>query len=464
LALPVGTGRGKRGMADTNLSGNLRTTVLADVLRRLAIDHKTGVLHLERSPIETRIIFREGRIFSSWSNDPREALGKFLVRDGVVTAEQLFEAQVRQVQEGRLVGAILLADGLLSEERLQAVLVTKAEETIYDLFLWPEGRFYFNEGEFPKDIHIHVDMNVGDVLLEGARRVHEWVRIRKFFPHLLRTRFRVTGEPGEDHGPRERRALSLAAAGKSLAAICVEMHWTEFEAAVRFLELHAREIVALGPPAPERDERIMLDQVPVLLARAYGQLHDGELDDAAGIYESILTLDPLNLHAKKGLRAVLEARSRDFSPRGSAIDPERSADHVTLVVTGGPSHGTVHVVPDAPSQTILGSGPDSHLRISLPNVDRYHARIAAYSRGIILSDAGSITGTFANGRPVEGSHRLAHGDQIGLGPPGSPDSAAILVQFPPHLRAALDAAREADANRSTRGRDRRARPGEERFR
>jgi len=418
-----------------SLSGNLRAPGLADVLRRLAADHKTGVLRVERSPFEKRIVFQDGRIFSSWSNDPRDSFGKFLVRDGAVTEDQLFEAQLRQLQGGRLIGNILLADGQLTEARLQAVLLTKAEETVYDIFLWPDGWFDFDESEFPKDVHIHIDLDVGSVLLEGARRVHEWVQIRTFFPHHLRTTFRVTGEPG-DGDIQERRALSLAAASKSLAQISVEMNWTEFETAVKFLDLHAREIVALGPPAPERPEAVRLSDVPALLARGYRELQDGHLEEAAQLYESILALDRLNLHAKKGLVAVNESRRRVETEGVSPGRGDGGSDHVTLVVVGGPSHGLEYVVHDAPSQTILGSGADCHLRIEQPNVERYHARIAAYARGLILSDAGSVTGTYANGRPVEASHALADGDHIGLGRPGSRDSATVLVRFPAHLRTA----------------------------
>ena len=129
------------------LAGNLKTTPISEALRPLADAASTGVLHIERSPVHKKIVFREGRIFSSSSNDPRESLAKFLVRDGRISEDQLFQAQLRQGEEGRLVGSILVSDGAMTEERLQAVLRTKAEETVYDLFLWPEGPFEFKAGD-----------------------------------------------------------------------------------------------------------------------------------------------------------------------------------------------------------------------------------------------------------------------------------------------------------------------------
>jgi len=65
-----------------SLRGDLRTMALPDVLQWVATGHKTGTLHVERRSVQKRIILREGNIFSSWSNDPRESLGQFLIRRG----------------------------------------------------------------------------------------------------------------------------------------------------------------------------------------------------------------------------------------------------------------------------------------------------------------------------------------------------------------------------------------------
>ena len=63
-----------------SLRGDLRTMALPDVLQWIATGPKTGTLHVERRSVQKRIILREGNIFSSWSNDPRESLGQFLIR------------------------------------------------------------------------------------------------------------------------------------------------------------------------------------------------------------------------------------------------------------------------------------------------------------------------------------------------------------------------------------------------
>ena len=63
-----------------SLRSDLQTMGLPDVLQWIAAGRKTGTLHIERGSVKKRIIVREGNIFSSWSNDPRESLGQFLIR------------------------------------------------------------------------------------------------------------------------------------------------------------------------------------------------------------------------------------------------------------------------------------------------------------------------------------------------------------------------------------------------
>ncbi len=316
-----------------SLTGNLRTMSLPDILQWISTGRKTGTLHLERRSVRKRIAFRDGAIFSSWSNDPRESLGQFLIRDRLVSEEQLFKALVAQEKQGRLIGSILVAEGVLNEEDLRRSLKAKAEETVHDLFLWPEGRFEFKDNELPGDVLIHVEMAVTGVILEGIRRVDEWCRIRKVFP-TMRTTFKVTGMPAIEN-LAERQAIDLAAAGKTLAEISLEMRRSEFETAALFFDLHSRGAVAVDKteddtePAGGTDT---LGAIQALLTVAQQKVQEKRYDEALHAYEDVLALDRLNQNAKMGLIALADARSRDRAMRTVPLDkvPVLTMDMVAL--------------------------------------------------------------------------------------------------------------------------------------
>jgi tetratricopeptide (TPR) repeat protein len=304
---------------------------LPDVLQWIASGRKTGTLHVERRSVQKRIILREGNIFSSWSNDPRESLGQFLIRLRLVTEEQLFRALLGQEEKGRLLGSILVADGVLSEDDLRRALKAKAEETIYDLFLWPSGQFEFREGEFPENIHITFESLVTPVILEGIRRVDEWQRIRAVFPNL-ETTLRVNGPPPAGTDPVEKQVLALAAAGKNLAEMSLELRRSEFEAAALVFDLYSRGLLAVGEVRAENSASDPVGAIQALLALAYQRLQEKRYEAALKAYEDVLAIDRLNQNAKKGLIAAMEARQRERLVHAIAFDkvPSLAVDFATL--------------------------------------------------------------------------------------------------------------------------------------
>jgi hypothetical protein len=235
-----------------------------------------------------------------------------------VTEEQLFKSLLRQEAQGTMLGSILVADGLIDEERLRHTLSEKAEETVFDLFLWPDGAFDFKEGEIPSDLGVHLELEVTSVLLEGARRVDEWSRIRLVFP-TSRTTF-LAKQRTDVSDPVEAEVLKLAAAGKSLAEVSLELRRSEFDAAVVLYELYGRGLLTVETPGEETRPLDSVDAIQERLGLAAQRLQEKRFDLALKAYEEVLALDRLNQHAKKGLIAVGQARERERATKRIPLD------------------------------------------------------------------------------------------------------------------------------------------------
>jgi len=310
------------------LAGNLRTMDLSEILQWISQGRKTGALHIDRRSIQKRIFFKSGVICSSWSNDPRESLGQIFVRERLLTEEQLFGALNRWEKEQRPIGQILMGDGVLTEEQIRNALRVKAEETIYDLFLWPEGKFEFKAGETPGEGMIVTELDVTSALLEGARRLDEWTRIHKAFPSLT-TPFKVTAPASAKLEPPEAQFMELAGKGLTLPAIALEIRRSDFDAAEIALQLHIRGLIT-----PERTDAdaVVEDAVATikdLLAMGSQRLSERRYDKALEAFEQVLGIDRLNQHAKKGLVAVMETRSRERSMKKVPLD---KVPHLTVTM------------------------------------------------------------------------------------------------------------------------------------
>jgi hypothetical protein len=160
------------------LTGKL-TMNAADLFQWVSLAQKSGTLVVAHQSVEKKIFFRNGRVISSASNDPREYLGQFLMSYGYLSEPELTKAMEVQRQSGILLGKILVMIDVISEEDLQRLMRRKAEEEIYDVFLWPEGSFHFIEDELPKNEMIPLQVDVTGIVMEGTRRVDEWSRIRQ---------------------------------------------------------------------------------------------------------------------------------------------------------------------------------------------------------------------------------------------------------------------------------------------
>lgn len=292
-----------------SLCGDLRTMVLADVLLWIASRRKTGTLHVRRRATRKRLVFQEGVLHSSSSNDPRETLGQFLVRDGLITEEQLFKALLRQEEKGALLGILLVSEGLLSADQLKRTLRAKAEQIVYDLFYWGEGGFYFKEGLLPKNVPMNLEMDTPAVVQEGTRRAGRWGRIRQKFPSSDVT-FTVGTGAQAPANPIEHQIFDLAAAGKTLAAISLETRRCEFDTAEHLFSLVELNVLRVDRLAPESEATDAVAAIQGLLDQAGKALAEKRYDAAFEAYQDALALDHLNQEAKKGLIAVSDARKR----------------------------------------------------------------------------------------------------------------------------------------------------------
>src|SRR5687768_16751743 len=166
------------------IKGSLKEASLADVCQLLALGQKTGSLSIADRSRFGQIYFDKGRITYARIVNRRDRIGDLLVRDGLLTQEQLTSALELQVAEpDKRLGEVLIGRGFLSQKDLQLYIRMQIEEAIYHLFTWARGNFFFEADELP-DADIVVSISPDSLLLEAARRVDEWSQIEKKIPSL----------------------------------------------------------------------------------------------------------------------------------------------------------------------------------------------------------------------------------------------------------------------------------------
>ncbi len=174
------------------LTGNLKTVSFPDVLQLLSTGKKTGILSVSSGSRRKEIAFREGNIIYATSvNANEDLLGNLLLKRGKISKKDLERAITLHKQTGRALGATLIDMNLFEKEEVAECLRMQIEEIVYNLFSWAEGEFSFAEGEAPKSVKTFVNLSTMNIIMEGTRRIDEWLEIQKVLPPnemLLRVR------------------------------------------------------------------------------------------------------------------------------------------------------------------------------------------------------------------------------------------------------------------------------------
>lgn len=305
-----------------SLAGSLNTMHLADLLQWCAIKAKTGTLRVRNGPIEKRLYFRDGLLFSSTSNSPRETLGQLLIRSGHINEEQLFTALIEQERNKQPLGWILISKGLLSQSELQKLLQLKCEESIYDCFLWTDGEFVFEDHQVPEQVAASFSLDMSRVIQEGIDRMDKWEGIREQFPSRITTfalnQVALEALDENELSEEDRRILELVEKGKNLSEIALELHAVDFYAAERLLDLCERGCLYVAKAPEELPYEHEVQELRDRLAEGLKSFQQGEHAKALKAFEAALEIDPqskANLFVDKLSSMVEDAEAIKKVPR-----------------------------------------------------------------------------------------------------------------------------------------------------
>jgi hypothetical protein len=164
-------------------TGNLKTVAFPDILQLLSTGKKTGVLTITKGEVQKDISFRDGNIiYASSRNSEEDFLGTLLLKRGRISKADLERALMLQKTSGKKLGMILVDMELFSREEIVDCLKLQVEEIAYNLFSWDSGDFIFQEGQLPEIKDLLVNLSSMSVIMEGTRRIDEWLEIRKVLP------------------------------------------------------------------------------------------------------------------------------------------------------------------------------------------------------------------------------------------------------------------------------------------
>jgi Domain of unknown function (DUF4388) len=328
------------GLPASLVNGRLEGISVPDLLWDLCRRKSSGVLSLASRGITKRVYIEAGRIVFAASGEPNDRLGELLLRDGVITLDQL-EAAITKLPSGKRLGTILVEAGHLSPDNLVRGVLAQVRGIVLGLFPIEAGEYHFAEGPLPTEEVVTLGMKTAEVVLQGIRQIRSFTRVRSSVGSP-QTRFRLDENwrqtlDGLEIRDGERmlvqRIADGADRGASVDRLCREVFLSNFEiyqALLAFKVLGIVHEVERGFDVPAGSsfeghlERIGLPQILVRLCRdgETGVLHvsRGTLERSLHIKDGVCVFATSNaiddgLVAHLLRRGVISLRDREETAR-----------------------------------------------------------------------------------------------------------------------------------------------------
>ncbi|HJQ98902.1 MAG TPA: DUF4388 domain-containing protein, partial [Candidatus Polarisedimenticolaceae bacterium] len=165
-------------LAPSLVSGRLEGISVPDLVWNVCRRRATGVLQLSARGTTKKIYVDDGRIIFAASSDTNDRLGEMLLREGVITLDQLEQAIVK-LAGGKRLGTLLVEAGHLSPDNLVRGVLSQVRAIVLGLFSWEDGEYAFLEGPLPTAEVVTLTMRTPEVLLQGIRQIRSFSRMRR---------------------------------------------------------------------------------------------------------------------------------------------------------------------------------------------------------------------------------------------------------------------------------------------
>jgi hypothetical protein len=152
------------------MHGSISDTAVSDLVAKIYISKRSGVLRLTQGEIKKNIYFIDGGIVFAHSNLRTERLGEILFRLGKITEEE-FRMVTSEIDQGKRIGQVLLDKGFIAPSEVRSGVAYQVQQILYSVLNWDSGEYEFQEKDNPVFDDIKVEVSTPIILIDGIRNI-----------------------------------------------------------------------------------------------------------------------------------------------------------------------------------------------------------------------------------------------------------------------------------------------------
>jgi hypothetical protein len=204
--------------------GDLESDSLPEMLATIHRHGVPGVLECNFDGLTKCVYFATGDIIFATSTDRSESLGQSLLRDGLITEDQLrLSSDELRRTPGRRHGTVLVQMGFLEPHELGSAVRNQVQSIVWSLFAWTEGTVTFRVGTFRSDEVYKIKIPTAKAIFEGCRCLPDAKAVTARLggrSSVLRPARRPPHLDGLELEPQEKELLDLVDGRLTLYELC----------------------------------------------------------------------------------------------------------------------------------------------------------------------------------------------------------------------------------------------------
>lgn len=164
------------------LKGKIEEFAVPEVFQFVALHEGDGVLTFKNKNEEISFGFINGKVSGALygKQDIFKPLEEYIVNSGKITSEELKRFKSMIKEENRQIDEVLLEENIITQDEIKSIIKFKIQEIVDEVLTWKEGIYSFHPGQqIYKERKIEIAIEPNALLMEGARRIDEWSRIKE---------------------------------------------------------------------------------------------------------------------------------------------------------------------------------------------------------------------------------------------------------------------------------------------
>ncbi|MDP9190548.1 MAG: DUF4388 domain-containing protein [Acidobacteriota bacterium] len=386
------------------LQGDATAFRLPEVLTFLSTTRKSGTLTLASDGKEADLFFQGGALVYAGSNQEHLRLGTILLRKKKITREQRDRIDTTMQSNGGQFGQLCVQSGVMTDAELRDSLKVQVSEIVYDAYVWEGGTFAFTQETVLPTHAVTISIDLGNLIMEGARRIEEWEQCLKLLPDQS-TIFRVVATPRDEKitlTAEEWKILFMINGQRTIKDLCDDSEDDPFQVYRLLYGLRANKLIEVAGERSREDTGTGAKSMT------------GSHESATGTMTADATIRQGS--PRFGAESTIQDEPNDDTNLLMASE-ERLLSYADVVRPTVAQLKVEHdgtIIPLTDPEYLLGRHRENNIQLTDPGVSGFHARIYRGPEGYVIEDLKSRNGTWLNGTRVYQT-TLASGDRVHLG-------------------------------------------------